>query len=97
MEIAFGKGLADDRRQWGAGLLVSRVKISAANERNVERLEVIPLNEIGGSNQETLACGPHMALRCDQRPTFWPTIGMLEEKPTRCTPGTVSILRCSSA
>ena len=66
MEILFGKRLADDRHQWCVGPLVSSVEKPAADQRDMERLEIIPLHEVGRSNQETLSGRSHMSFRGNQ-------------------------------
>ena len=64
----------------------------------MERLEIVPLHEIGRRNQKALAGGPHMAFRCNQASTILAdnrNVG--GEAYGRSLPAELSILRCSSA
>ena len=47
MEVGFGKRLADDGHQGSASLLITIFKITAADQRNMQRLEILPLHKIG--------------------------------------------------
>src|SRR6202011_2630940 len=45
-------------------------KRPATDQRNLERLEIVPLDKIGRSDEEALAGRPHIALRGNQPAAF---------------------------